>query len=178
MKTLLIFLFLFSAARDSNCIELHRNFDVVPFFGALTTRNFLTTPDQTQIISGMTIQISVFSHGGYFVEGFIGPTQRQDFQIFTRPDGTFNIWGYTDSFLAVLSAGPFVKFDIKSVDVSYRIGYAAAGDGWRGSELLIHGITLTRLFQEAWVTRLDVRQFSKSWHSVGVSYSIGLGRRF
>lgn len=64
------------------------------------------------------------------------------------------------------------------MSIGYRIGYAAAGDGRRGAEFFTHGIALTRLFQKAWVTKLNIRQFSKGWNTVGISYSIGLGRRF
>ena len=178
MKKHVILLFLLGTVINSNGIELRRDLDVIPFLGTLTTHNFLTTPNQTQVISGLTIYISAFSHIGYFVEGFIGPSQHRTIQITTRPDGTFNIWGYTDSYIAVLSAGPFVQYNIKSATLGYRIGYAAAGDGRRGTEMFTHGITLTRLFQKAWVMTLDVQQFSKDWNAVGISYSIGVGKRF
>ena len=178
MKKLLICLLFFGFVQNSHSTERNRALDIAPLVGLFTTHNFLSTPNQTQFISGITFQISAFEHVGYFVEGFVGPSQRRDIQITTRPDGSLNIWGYTDSYIVALSAGPFVQYKFKSIISSYRIGYTAAGDGQRGAEFLTQGITLTRLFQETWVTRLDLRQFLKNWHQVGISYSIGFGRRF
>lgn len=179
MKYIITFTLIFFCVSNIQGIERRRDLDAIPVLGLFTTHDFLTTQNRSQILSGMTIQISVIKNGGYFVEGLLSPVQKEALVLFIQEDGSVGLRPeYQPSTLGILSIGPFANFGWKNLDIEYRLGYTTAGDGIDAAEMFMHGLSLARVFKKAWVTRLDMRQYLQRWHTTGMAYSIGIGRRF